>query len=34
LNGDGRGTFVMFVGWLALLVALIVVYLVVGLTNG
>jgi hypothetical protein len=34
VKDEGRGTFVLFIGWLALMVALIVVYAVIGLSNG
>ena len=34
MKDEGRGTFLLFAGWLTLLVALIVVYAVVGLRNG
>jgi hypothetical protein len=34
VKNEGRGTFVLFVSWLTLLVALIVVYAIVGLRNG
>lgn len=34
MKDEGRGTFVLFVGWLTLICALIVVYTVVGLRNG
>jgi hypothetical protein len=34
VKDEGRGTFVLFVGWLALLIAVIAVYAVIGLTDG
>jgi hypothetical protein len=34
VKDEGRGTFVLFVCWLALLFGLIVVYAVIGLSNG
>jgi hypothetical protein len=34
VKDEGRGTFVLFVAWLALLTALIVIYAIVGLRNG